>query len=87
MTNGDASASYTGADPHAVHGLVTKEKTSNFAPGHALEGPKFLVSRNTLDKICRRKNVIELTRLTRIATCESQLIILVLAKVEFSFNM
>ena len=26
MTNGDASSSYTGADPHAVHGLVTQER-------------------------------------------------------------
>ena len=26
MTNGDASTSYTGADPHAVHGLVTQER-------------------------------------------------------------
>ena len=26
MTNGDASNSYTGADPHAVHGLVTQER-------------------------------------------------------------
>ena len=26
MTNGDASTLYTGADPHAVHGLVTQER-------------------------------------------------------------
>ena len=30
MTNGDASTSYTGADPHAVHGLVTQERIQFF---------------------------------------------------------